>query len=122
MLALSATNCAEHAFIRCISRVQPLRIAATYWRSLYPTVWLYESPTNSVELHGRLTPKKEMIGQIDITLLVQSAVAVRQWFFLARSQIIRTLDLIYKGLLPTLFAGGVDYELTPTCIDSTRSH
>jgi hypothetical protein len=98
-----------------------MRIAATYWRSLYPRAWLYESPTNSVELYGRLTSRKEMIGQTGITRPVQSAVAARQWFFLAKGQIIRTPDFIYKGLLPTLFAGGLDHEITSTRIDSTHS-
>lgn len=52
-----------------------------------------------------------MIGQIDITWLVQSAVAARQWSFLAKSRIVRTPDFVYKGLLPTLFAGGLDHEI-----------
>lgn len=60
-----------------------------------------------------------MIGQIGITRLLQSAVVARQWSFLAKGQMIRTPDFIYKGLLPTLFAGGLDHEITSTRIDST---
>jgi hypothetical protein len=78
---------------------------------LYPKAWLYGSPTTSVELHDLSTSRKEMIEHIHITLLVQSAVAERQWF-LTKSQIIRTPDFIYKGLLPTLFAGVLDHEIS----------
>jgi hypothetical protein len=67
---------------------------ATYWRSLYPKAWLYGSPTASVELHDLLTSRNEMIGRIGTTRLVQSAIAARQWFFLAKGQIIRTPDFI----------------------------